>query len=58
MNFFSFILHLVILSACYFLHKFDLTVVSFLVFGFYILYLISEIESIVYKILENERGRY
>lgn len=56
MNFFSFILHMVVLIACFLFHNYGLTVFAFLLFGFYVLYLISEIEGVVYKILERERG--
>ena len=56
MNFFSLILHLVVLIACFFMHIYDLTMFAFLLFGFYVLYLLSEIEAIVYQILERERG--
>lgn len=57
MNFFSFILHLVVLIACFFLYKFDLTVWAFLLYGFYLLYLVSEIEGAIYKVLELLKER-
>lgn len=57
MNFFSFMLHIVILGACLILHKMDLTPYAFLLFGFYILFLISEIESAVFKVLDLEKRK-
>lgn len=57
MNFFSFILHAVILVACFILHLMDLTPYAFLLFGFYVLFLLSEIESAVFKILDLEKRK-
>lgn len=57
MNFFSFMLHTVILGACFILYKMDLTPYAFLLFGFYILFLISEIESAVFKVLDLEKRK-
>lgn len=57
MNFFSFCLHMVVLIACFFFHYFDLTVWAFLFFGFYVLYLLSEIEAAVYKLIDREKGK-